>query len=165
LTGWNTDLEGFRRAAEILGARQGTQAVVLGAGGSARAVIAGLLELGAEVTVVARRLPELVKLKLSMGWSVMSLPWDAPVVAEVVEQATLLVNTTPLGMSHLSDQNPLPAGVNLEASTMVMDLVYGRATLLLQQAGASGCRTMDGIEMLAQQGATAFGLFTGAEPD
>jgi shikimate dehydrogenase len=81
-----------------------------------------------------------------------------------IETADLVVNTTPLGMDHLSI-SPLPDGTKLDPRTAVIDLVYGRTTPLVTQAQACGCVVIDGIEMLVQQGAAAFRLWTGIAPD
>jgi shikimate dehydrogenase len=68
-------------------------------------------------------------------------------------------------MSALPDASPLPPGVNLSSRTIVVDLVYGRSTPLLRAASAAGCASMDGLEMLVQQGAESFRLWNGVEPD
>ncbi|MDQ2744315.1 MAG: shikimate dehydrogenase, partial [Chloroflexota bacterium] len=88
-----------------------------------------------------------------------------PEVADAIARADLLVNTTPLGMGHLAALSPLPCGSRLSSHTAVFDLVYGRTTPLLAQAATARCATADGLEMLVQQGALSFQLWTGIVPD
>jgi len=132
--------------------------VILGAGGSARAVGAALLASGAEVTIAARdpgRGPTTAK---AIGATAISL--EASALAAALEPADLLVNATPLG-----EHSPLPEGVALHPELTVFDLVYTpRATRLLMAARVMGCRTVEGVEMLVEQGARSFHLWTGLRP-
>ena len=86
-------------------------------------------------------------------------------IPRLIAEATLIVNATPLGMKHLATASPLPPSAELMPHTAVFDLVYGHLTPLLRQARERGCRAMDGLEMLVQQGAAAFRLWTGVAPD
>jgi shikimate dehydrogenase len=65
----------------------------------------------------------------------------------------------------MSDRSPLPEGLVPDPRTVVFDLVYGRATPLLELSRAVGCRTLDGLEMLVYQGAASFQLWTGIQPN
>jgi shikimate dehydrogenase len=176
--GTNTDVEGFlaplRQATGSLESWQGQQALVLGCGGSALAVVAGLAELGVERIVVAGRrsgpLQDFVDRCRPWLPQLQGSDWG-PGLAEQLSQSRLVVNTTPVGMARASDPNaaalsPL-SDTELERLTpgsWVYDLIYTpRPTTLLRQAEAQGCRTLDGLEMLVQQGAAALKLWTGQE--
>ncbi|MFM8524703.1 MAG: shikimate dehydrogenase [Cyanobacteriota bacterium] len=180
--GTNTDAEGFlaplRRDSQVW---EGRRAVVLGCGGSARAVVAGLVELGLEaITVAARRRPMLEAFAAdcrAFAPQLQTLEWPAgqPGTASplrsALAQADLVVNTTPVGMASAQDPNasglsPLTAEAldALTPGTVVYDLIYTpRPTRLLQLAQERGCRTHDGLEMLVQQGAAALRLWSGRE--
>ena len=165
LTGYNTDLPGF---AAVVNSHhinvRGGHAIVLGAGGSARAVARALSDLGASVILCNRHeeSARVLAMKLSIDAETASL--FSPEARTAIETADLVVNTTPLGMDHLPI-SPLPDGTTLDPRTAVIDLVYGRTTPLVAQAQASGCVVIDGIEMLVQQGAASFRLWTGIAPD
>lgn len=186
--GYNTDVAGFRGALRMLEVEPGG-AVVLGAGGSARAVVHALLCEGMAVTIVNRTLGraqaivrserahrspvaasvagsgERVGDVPSDGAEVVALPAEGRATREAMARAALIVNTTPAGMPHLPELSPLPDGVRLDRRQAVVDLVYGRETPLLRLARQAGCRTQDGIEMLVRQGAESFRLWTGIWPD
>ena len=140
----NTDAPGLLAA---LG-DPGESAVVLGAGGSARAVIWALREAGVDVTVVARR-PEAARAVADdLGVSA-----SAHVVA-----AGLLVNCTPVG---LDDPHATPLE-DPGAYAVVADMVYREGgTELLRRAENAGCRTVDGLEILVRQGALSLEIWTG----
>ncbi|ACY19270.1 shikimate dehydrogenase family protein [Haliangium ochraceum] len=160
VVGHNTDaggfIDGLRRDADFDPA--GRRAVLLGAGGAARAVHAGLREAGAtEVAVVARR-PEAV------GWT-QARPWTADELTALSADCDLLVDCTPLALSAERElQAPAPVPVPaLAADAVVASLIYHRTPALLREAAARGLRTMDGAGMLVYQGARAFSLWTGRE--
>ncbi len=169
--GTNTDVEGFMAPLRE-DSWQGKEALVLGCGGSARAVVAALVELGLERITVAARRPE--SLEAFAGdcrpWApqLRTLAW-AGGLQPALAAAALVVNTTPLGMASASDpaaaeRSPLSAA-ELDALTpgsCVYDLIYiPRPSRLLQGAAERGCRTVDGLEMLVQQGAAALRLWSG----
>lgn len=165
LTGYNTDVPGF--AATVKSLQRdifGRQAVVLGAGGSARAVVRALADLGAHITVLNRHEVTARALVSKLSIPAVTASLFSPEAGVAIETADLLINTTPLGMNHLPI-SPLSAGTKLDSRTSVVDLVYGPTTPLVRQAKASGCVAIDGIEMLVQQGAVAFRLWTGVAPD
>ena len=171
--GTNTDVEGFcaplRRTDHPW---QGKRALVLGCGGSARAVVAGLVELGCGAITLTGRRPEALAVFQAdvQTWApqLHTLAWGdglGPALAE----ADLVVNTTPVGMASASDPQaalgcPLqPAQLDaLRPGTWVYDIIYTpRPTQLLHQAAARGCTTLDGLEMLVEQGAAALRLWSG----
>jgi len=185
--GTNTDVEGFIAPLRH-GPWQGKRALVLGCGGSARAVVAGLVELGfGAITVAARRPEALAAFAQSCGpwapqltplaWSDLGSPTDQVLGQTALAQADLVVNTTPIGMASATAAGVAtdPAAVKacpldpaqldqLRPGTTVYDLIYTpRPTQLLRQAARRGCPTQDGLEMLVQQGAAALRLWSGLE--
>ena len=177
--GHNTDVEGF--LAPLLHRQadwSGTRTVVLGCGGSARAVVAGLQDLNpSEITIVGRRAEtlqpfcsDLQQGAPSSSVQLQPLLNNDPELPTRIQQADLVVNTTPVGMSsHQPAQGPsLPLGReiwnNLSAQTVLYDLIYTpRPTPWLQCGQALGCQTFDGLEMLVQQGAAALRSWSGID--
>lgn len=156
--GCNTDVHGFRRSVEETLAAAPREAVVLGAGGAARAVVLALAQLGAATRVVARDVARARPL-LALG-ALNAAPWTAEVLARVCAGADLVVDTTSAGLH----DDPTPAPVPLEllpAGAVVASLVYHREPALLAAARARGLRTLDGAGMLVHQAARAFELMTG----
>lgn len=165
LIGFNTDGVGFGRSLESLCFQPaGATAAVFGAGGAARSIVAFLATHGASVLIAAR---DETKARLLAerfrGTRARSL--DDPKLSAELGAADLAVNTTPLGMEHMTDETPVPVGARLPEGAIAYDLVYGRETPFLRNAAAWGCRTLDGLEMLVQQGAESFRIWTGREPD
>ena len=162
----NTDVEGF--AANLDACVQDWQtrageAVVLGAGGSARAVVFGLIERGIKCVHLANRTPERARaLADQFGASVDPVSWDA--TGELLPRASLLVNTTSLGMH---GQPPLKVDVGLlPPHAVVADLVYvPLQTPLLSAARARGLKTADGLGMLLHQAVRGFELWFGQRPE
>jgi shikimate dehydrogenase len=175
--GTNTDVEGF--LAPLGPWPSGGSALVLGCGGSALAVVAGLAELGVgRVQVAARRADRLEAfLATCRPWGVPleGLVWQGDGTDEelsgALAEADLVVNTTPVGMAAADDpaateRSPLTAGqlARLRQGCTVYDLIYTpRPTALLRQAEERSCRTVDGLEMLVQQGAASLRLWSGQE--
>jgi shikimate dehydrogenase len=139
----------------------GQKAVVLGAGGAARAIVAGLADMGVTDIHVINRNQDSIKLLHNIA-PVVAHSWSA--VATVLENAALLVNTTSLGMI---GQPPLDIDLApLRHDAIVNDIVYAPLeTPLLAQAKARGLRTIDGLNMLIGQAAEAFTCFFCAAPD
>jgi shikimate dehydrogenase len=169
--GTNTDVEGF--LAPLRDAAPPRRALVLGCGGSARAVIAALASLGVEsLGVAARRAEARAALVASCQvWAPTLEPvaWEAEELIPWLAEADLVVNTTPVGMASATDpaaalRSPLtPEALDaLRPTATVYDLIYTpRPTALLRQAAARGCHGLDGLEMLVQQGAAALRLWSG----
>src|SRR5262249_53244315 len=136
----------------------GTHCGVIGAGGASRAVVFGLIERGATVTVFARDTEKASALSGQFSVEVKSL------AGVETSDATIIVNTTPLGMvGSQVDLSPLPRK-SLKNREIVYDLVYNPIkTRLLTDAEAEGCKTVSGIEMLVAQGAAQFKLWTGSQ--
>jgi shikimate dehydrogenase len=139
----------------------GTEVVVLGAGGSARAVVDALVQAGARVSIANRTVEKAEEVAARFG-AHNALPLTEDALRPVLENAQLLVNTTSIGMHPNSAAcPPLPLNV-LSPELFVSDLIYNPyQTRLLTLAEAAGCHTQNGIEMLVRQGALAFTRWTG----
>ena len=160
----NTDVEGFIDNLDACapGWDKATDALVLGAGGSARAAVFGLVERGIKHVHLANRTVERAKtLADQFGASVRPVAWDA--IGELLPRAGLMVNTTSLGMR---GQPPLELDVGrLPLDAVVADLVYvPLETPLLATAKARGLRTADGLGMLLHQAVRGFELWFGQRP-
>lgn len=175
LTGANTDVAGFLAALRDQGAYDplGRSALLLGAGGVARAVAYALLSEGAAAVAIANRSPERARaladeLRARFPARVDALPIDADALAPALSADTpadLLVNCTSLGMAHGPDPDasPIPEGL-IPSTALVYDLVYNpQETPLLAAARRAGARTLGGLPMLVYQGAVAFRMWTGRE--
>jgi shikimate dehydrogenase len=161
----NTDVEGFldNLDANVPGwDRDRGPALVLGAGGAARAVVYGLLERGIDdVVVINRSLERAQALQERFGHRVGTAGWDARNAR--LADAKLLVNTTTLGMQGQPDL-ALDVG-RLPSDAVVAELVYAPAvTTLLRAAKARGLRTADGAGMLLYQAVRGFTLWFGKKP-
>jgi shikimate dehydrogenase len=155
----NTDIEGF---IHNLDAAAPGEALVLGAGGSSRAVVFGLVERGIKRVHLANRTIDRARaLADEFGAGVHPVAWDA--IADLLPEAGLLVNTTSLGMH---GQPPLVIDVSrLPPQAVVTDLVYvPLETALLASAKARGLRTADGLGMLLHQAVRGFELWFGQRP-
>ena len=169
LTGHNTDSLGFLADLHSLHVNVDQRdCLILGAGGSARAVVYGLVQAGANVHILARRVTQAQQLATDFaGESSIQADSLAALPALVKSLKTpLIVNTTPLGMSPEVDRTIWPDSTSFPPGTFVYDLVYNpRQTRFMQQAQAAGCKTSNGLGMLIHQGALAFELWTGQKPD
>ncbi|MBO4226931.1 shikimate dehydrogenase [Bradyrhizobium neotropicale] len=160
----NTDVEGFvnNLDASAPGWDQATEALVLGAGGSARAVVFGLLDRGMQrIHLVNRSIERARALADQFGSRVEPAGWDA--LADLLPRAGLLVNTTSLGM-HGQPALALDVGF-LPPNAVVADLVYvPLKTPLLAAAEGRGLKTADGLGMLLHQAVRGFELWFGQRP-
>ena len=164
--GDSTDGAGFLAALRRSAGRLPTRAVVVGTGGAARAVAAALLAEGVEVLVVGRNLTAGTALASELagaGAGAVSFRGDGDrALAEALDGAELLVNATTLGGPRFPELSPVADAVRLSSDLIVFDLVYWpRHTPLRRRARAEGCRLVDGLEMLVEQGALAFEAWTG----
>ena len=167
--GHNTDVEGFLAPLGAKDAWTGQHAVVLGYGGSARAVVAGLQSLDlASITLVGRRAEGLDGFCQSMATPQQTLDScleTDPTLSAVVERADLIVNTTPVGMNQHGTAGAVPLEPDLwqrlRSDTTLYDLIYTpRPTPWLQLGQSKGLRCIDGLEMLIQQGAASLRLWS-----
>jgi shikimate dehydrogenase len=138
-------------------------AVVLGAGGAARAVIAALIEVGVpEIRLANRTRPRADALRSDFGAKILVQDWVQ--AAGMMDGATTVVNTTSLGMTGKPDFHMSLAA--LRPGTLVTDLVYTPLkTQFLIQAEAQGCTIVDGLGMLLHQAAPGFERWFGVRPD
>ena len=138
------------------------KALILGAGGSARAVVYALLYDGWDVTIAARRIEQAQQLSQSFG------KYDLPLSTFDLQLLTfnLIVNTTPLGMTPNIEDSPLPENIVLSPKTVIYDLIYNpRETKLVRNARAQGLSATTGLGMLIEQAALAFETWTGTHAD
>lgn len=149
----NTDAEGFLRS--LPGSPDDRRALVLGAGGAARAIVWALLREGAEVEVWNRTALRSQHLCEELGGATVGTPDQAAY--------ELIVNTTAVGLGGEDPFAALPLSADaFAASQTVVDMVYGgEPTALLRAAEAAGATTVDGIEVLIQQGALSLETWTG----
>jgi shikimate dehydrogenase len=165
LVGHNTDVPGFRIALDRLVGKQKMPrlAVVLGAGGGARAVVYGLITEGFQrVVVFNRHLHRAEGLVKHFGRSashmeLRAMPWHESIIEAELAKTKVLINATSIGL--VDDQAPVP-GELIPPDLLVLDLIYSR-TRFLRDAEAAGCTVSDGEQMLLHQGAAAFTLWTG----
>ncbi|MHA2116705.1 MAG: shikimate dehydrogenase [Candidatus Thorarchaeota archaeon] len=169
VTGFNTDVIGFLRSLrEHSVTLRRKSAIVIGAGGAARAVTYALISEGlAHLDLVNRSLTKAEKLIASMKLrdSCEVRVWPSIGTEFEMEEPDLLINCTPVGMSgHSVLESPVKSEL-LHPEMTVMDLVYNpRTTKLIQEASHAGCTTIDGTGMLVHQGAEALEMWIGKKP-
>ena len=160
----NTDIEGFVDNLDACapGWDSAEDALVLGAGGSSRAVVFGLIERGVKRVHLANRTVERTRaLADQFGARVDPVSWDA--IGDLLPRTDLLVNTTSLGM-HGQPSLEIDVGL-LPPHAIVADLVYvPLETPLLAAARARGLKTADGLGMLLHQAVRGFELWFGQRP-
>jgi shikimate dehydrogenase len=166
LVGHNTDVPGFAAALDKLVGRQKMprQAVVLGAGGGARAVVYGLIRAGFQRVIIfnrhLHRAEGLVKFfgKSAAHMDLKAQPWHESIIESELARTKVLINATSIGLN--DDTSPIP-GELITGDLLVLDLIYKR-TRLLRDAESAGAAAHDGETMLLHQGAAAFTLWTGS---
>jgi shikimate dehydrogenase len=175
LCGYNTDAPGFINALIECDAHPfdctGKRVVILGTGGAARAAAVGLLEKGvAEVVMLGRteahlqnilRHLSILSVEMYRTAQIKGALFGYPEASEVLSDADLVVNATPIGLK--VDDTTLLLDVNvLPTTALVMDMIFNPPlTPLLRTARAHGCQILNGLSMLLYQGALAFELWTG----
>ncbi len=165
--GTNTDVEGFLAPLHTYNRNwQQTSAIILGIGGAARAVVAGLSQLGiAEIHCIGRDINKLEAFKQS--WQNSPVPvniithtWEE--LNALISDCGLIVNTTPVGMYPKIEKMPLSSEqiALLKPETIAYDLIYTPSpTEFLKAAKQAGVIGIDGLEMLVQQGAAALKIW------
>ena len=167
--GTNTDVEGFLTPLGEQSSWQNCHGAIIGCGGSARAIAAGLQSLRlASITVIGRRQEALDAFIADLQRNDAPLTaclQSSPDLASLMKRADLVVNTTPVGMAQHGDAQAFPLGKaiwsHLQESAMLYDLVYTpRPTAWLRWGQSRGHRCIDGLEMLVQQGAASLRLWS-----
>jgi shikimate dehydrogenase len=163
----NTDMTGVLvdLAANNVRVGKETRVLILGAGGAARAVAAGLLRSGAHIILANRTFPKAQGIVRFLQSS-----WPHPNIEAVsmddlkfaAREVNLIINTTPVGMWPDVDATPWPEGVPYPKEGVVYDTVYRpQRTRLMRDGEAVGMRAIGGIGMLVHQGAAAYEVWTG----
>jgi len=167
LTGYNTDAYGALQALLESGVEpEAKNVVILGAGGASRAIAIVLAQRGANLVILNRQLEldwaQDLSAQISRAYKeAKALELNDDNLAKALENASVLINATSVGMSPDADATPVPARF-LRPSLVVFDIVYNPLkTRLLKEAEASGARTIAGLDMLIWQGASAFEKWTG----
>ena len=170
--GTNTDVEGFLAPLVAADDWEGKRVLVIGCGGSARAVVAGLqtLQLSA-IHVVGRRMEALHGFLADLhqdGVPLQGISDQDPDLQALTDAADLVVNTTPVGMAQHGNPAAVPLGSELwqglRPEAILYDLIYTpRPTTWLAAARRRGHRCFDGLEMLVQQGAASLRLWSGRD--
>jgi len=164
----NTDVEGFIYPLKTLKLIQ-KESIVLGSGGAARSVIQGLINLNfSTISVISRNKSSLDELIKNFGSQIeiQGLLNNDNRAQNLIEEADLIVNTTPVGMKTAKEEiNVMPYGESfwrsLNSKTIVYDLIYNPApTHLLKFSYNKGCITIDGSQMLVAQGLKSLSFWT-----
>jgi shikimate dehydrogenase len=175
LVGYNTDAGGFIRALEEDGGfdPKGKRAVLIGAGGAARAVSFALTDAGVRSLVILNRSIERGKeLAMDLKWDlkvsdteVIALSWKDGRTLTALSECDLLVNCTSVGMKNSASEGKSPLSMGLiPKRALIYDVVYNPIeTPLIAAAKRAGARTLGGLPMLVYQGAASFKLWTGEE--
>jgi shikimate dehydrogenase len=178
LVGDNTDMAGFLADLDRLGwsqsRGQSREALVLGSGGSARAVVYALSRSGWQVTIAARRREQAQALVETIQASksntaptgeikeLTAIHLDETSLSDMYPTPSLIINTTPLGMFPHQDASPWPQDLDLPPEAAVYDLVYYPAeTALMRAAREGGLHVTNGLGMLVEQAALSFEIWTG----
>lgn len=167
--GYNTDVAGIARALDEAGvAIAALRAVILGAGGAARAACVALAAGGAAQVAVLSRHVERAEFLCGQMSALFgrtrfdALPLEATWLRTASRHVALLINATPIGMHPGVGDSPIPSADALHPGLLVFDMVYNPPeTRLLRMAREMGARTASGLAMLAWQGAYSFELWTG----
>ena len=168
LVGRNTDVAGLRGSLDALldGRRMPRAALILGAGGAARAAVAALVGAAVgQISITNRHLrrAEQVVAAAQKSWphlAIRAVPWHESILVEEAERVGIVIQATSVGLDP-SDAPALPAAAFREGQ-YVIDVVYAPGgTALVRSARAAGAEATDGLEMLLLQGAASFELWTG----
>jgi shikimate dehydrogenase len=172
IRGDNTDVYGVAKSLEIYRSEiYRRAAVVIGAGGSARAIIYALCDRFAPAEIViANRSEERTKELIAdlkphtKQTSLRSIPLPSPELDGVIEQAAAVINATSVGMYPALGESPIGDQAKFRSGQVVMDLIYTPLeTRFLSQASRCGARTISGLEMFLHQGARSFEIWLGRQ--
>ncbi|MCI6284713.1 shikimate dehydrogenase [Selenomonas sp.] len=175
LKGYNTDVVGFLGGLRDAGFDPAEKNVVLlGAGGAARAALWGLMKSHAMRVTVGARHPEKAEALIDdfaarasmLGTKLAAMHWETEAFRGAFSHADLVVNVTPLGMTPHTDDKPPVDWREAKPDAFAYDIIYTpEETRFLHEAAALGHRTLNGEDMLVQQGAAAFELWFGRKAD
>ena len=165
--GTNTDIDGFIFPLINLNLIKKTS-IILGSGGAARSVIQGLINLKlSKITIISRNKNSLKELitNFKNDIKIEGLLNTNPKINHLIQETDLIVNTTPVGMSQMKNDDELPFGQSfwhsINSKTIIYDLIYNPSpTPLLKFCDKKGCMTIDGIQMLIAQGAKSLSFWT-----
>ena len=179
IIGDNTDAAGFLADLDQLGWSQENggvkAALVMGAGGSAQAVVYALAQAGWRITIAARRQEQAQGLvETTQAWLegestleeklLVPIHLDRDSLSESYPVPDLIVNTTPLGMFPQQDESIWPSDLDFPPGAAIYDLVYNPAeSALIKAAKAKGLNAANGLGMLVEQAALSFEIWTGME--
>lgn len=166
LVGYNTDVYGVKKSLEDYGVRCGGRALILGAGGAARAAVCALRALGFGEVIIANRTMsravELVRRFRDKNFSLRAVKMSE--AKEYSGESDLIINATPIGMWPKVDETPLTSE-HIPRGAVVFDMIYNPLkTRLLEEAEKAGAKTISGLKLLVEQAARAFQLWTGLDP-
>jgi len=166
LKGYNTDITGCHEALTRTGVKQILQAVIIGAGGAARAAVATLLQMGCtEITLLNRSLPGAEKIRTDFSNQNLTINcqlFDGHIPPPALSAAAVIINATPVGMWPKTEESPLPDLEQLNTSTIVLDMVPNPPiTHFLLQAAEKGCKVISGLDMLIGQAISAEEIWLG----
>jgi len=163
--GYNTDyraaMDSLEGALKAIGKTpedlKSAAALILGAGGAARAIAYGLVRRGATLTVTSRTFENAERLAQRLQCRV--TPWERRLTVE----ADIVVNCTPVGMHPEVNESPYEFQA-FKPGGIAFDTVYNpENTLFIKQARERGCHVVTGVEMFIRQAALQYQLFTGHE--
>ena len=171
LFGFNSDVNGFLDSlGDFRQSIKTKTAIIIGAGGSARAVTYALIRNGiGNIKIFNRTGKNADKLKNAMMrvtqyTSIESIPLSMPALSNEIRNASILINTTPIGMYPEVDVSPVDDEFEFPEGILVYNLIYNPLeTRLLQKARNSGAYIMNGLDMLIYQGIESLKIWTGAD--
>jgi len=170
LIGKNTDASGAKKALLDAGCEiTGKKALILGAGGAAKAVSFAISEDLDAVYIVNRTEKRAIKLAkdLTNKTTVKAVGKNMSIntLKNIVNDVDILINTTPLGMYPNIEKSPVSEEI-LHSNLFIFDIVYNPLeTRLIKEARKIGCKTLGGLDMFVNQGALAFEWWTGKKPN
>jgi shikimate dehydrogenase len=166
LYGENTDWSGFLqdliKQFPSTGAAMSKKALILGAGGSARAVVYALAQSGWQINIFTRRFEQAQQLAEDFSVINASVNVLPTLPSNELAETTLIVNTTPSGMFPNTLDTPWPPDLSFPRQAFLYDLIYNPSdTVLMKTARSEGIQAANGLGMLVEQAALAFEIWTG----
>lgn len=165
MTGYNTDGIGAKRAIEEQDVKiKGSNVLIVGAGGAARAIAFQFARDGANITIANRTEQKAIDLSKEVSSIGLAAGCGTDNIKNLIDGSDILVNCTTLGMKPKTEASIATAG-DMHRDLTVFDIVYNPLeTRLLKEAKKAGAKTITGEMMLVYQGAESFRIWTGIEP-